>query len=334
VKDGAARVLDSLRRAGGLSHSGGKLSEELGVSRAQIWKHVESLRTRGYGIDALPGEGYRLISTPDRLYPEEIHAGLGTRWLGRNLHWLEETDSTNRVALQLAADGAPHGTAVIAESQSAGRGRLGRSFFSPPGLNLYTSLLLRPDVTLEAAPAFIQATAVAVADAVAETVGEEDAVEIKWPNDVLLAGLKTSGILLELSAEATRIAHLVVGIGVNLNVDRADFPEEFRVTATSLASHLGRPISRVAFTRRLFEGLEEILDLCIEKGFNEVRPRFEARFRMPGRRVRVCSGAGGGPDVVGIVRGIDDMGALLLTEGDGRQTRVLAGDVTLAKEGA
>jgi BirA family biotin operon repressor/biotin-[acetyl-CoA-carboxylase] ligase len=330
VKDGAARVLSFLRRAGGPSQSGVDLSESLGVSRAQIWKHVESLRARGYTIDALRGEGYRLVATPDRLYAEEIEAGLATRWLGRSIHWVEETDSTNRVAIEQAGLGAPHGTAVIAESQTAGKGRLGRSFFSPPGMNLYTSILLRPEVSTEQAPAFIQAAAVAVADAVAETVGDSEAVEIKWPNDVLLGGLKTCGILVELGAEATRVAHLVLGIGVNLNVERADFPDEFRERATSLRTHLGHPVDRVRFVQCLFSHLEEILELCTEKGFNEVRPRFEARFRMPGRRVRVV--AAGSPDREGRVLGIDDMGALRLTLDDGRVERVLAGDVTLAKE--
>jgi BirA family biotin operon repressor/biotin-[acetyl-CoA-carboxylase] ligase len=330
VNDGAARVLTFLRRTGGPSQSGVDLSQSLGVSRAQIWKHVETLRARGYHIDALRGEGYRLIATPDRLYPEQINDGLETRWLGRNLHWLNETDSTNRVAIEQAGLGAPHGTAIIAETQSGGKGRLGRTFYSPAFQNLYTSILLRPDVTTEKAPAFIQASAVAVANTVAEVIGDDDAVEIKWPNDVLLGGLKTSGILVELSAEATRVAHLVLGIGVNLNVDRQDFPDEFRERATSLRSHLGRPVDRVSFTQRLFAHLEEILDVCCQKGFNEVRPRFEARFRMPGRRVRIQEV--GSADREGTVLGIDDMGALLLTLDDGRVERVLAGDVTLAKE--
>ena len=144
MSDGPARVLDALHAAGDRSCSGESLSAALGVSRAQVWKHVETLRARGYTIDALRGAGYRLTETPDRLYPEEILRGLTTRWLGRDVRWLEETDSTNRVALELARGGAAHGTAVIAEAQTAGRGRLGRSFHSPAYLNLYTSIVLRP----------------------------------------------------------------------------------------------------------------------------------------------------------------------------------------------
>ena len=258
-----------------------------------------------------------------------LKKGQSSCWLAREFLWLEETDSTNRVALDQAQAGAPHGSVVIAEAQTAGRGRLGRSFYSPPGLNLYTSVLLRPDISLETAPVFIQASAVAVADTVARFVSDPTSVEIKWPNDVLLSGLKTSGILVELSAEATRVAHLILGIGVNLNVDRESFPEEFRALATSLSSHEGRPIDRIAFARALFESLEETLDLCARKGFNGVRHRFEARFRMPGRHVRVLEADGG--SIEGIVHGIDDMGALLIDRDDGPRERVLAGDVTLAK---
>ncbi|NRA07123.1 MAG: biotin--[acetyl-CoA-carboxylase] ligase [Myxococcales bacterium] len=329
---GSARVLDALRNAGEEPCSGQTLSRELGVSRAQIWKHVEALRGRGYRIQAGSGEGYRLVGTPDRLYPEQILPGLTTTWLGRTLHWFEEVDSTNRVALDLAREGAPHGTAIIAEGQSAGRGRLGRSFFSPPGTNLYTSIILRPEVSLEAAPAFILAAAVGVADAVAATLRDPSAVEIKWPNDVLLDGLKTSGILVELGAEATRVSHLVLGIGVNLNVERESFPSEFRSRATSLASHAGRGIDRIDFTRRLFACLEETLDVGEKSGFEGLRPRFEAYFRMVGRRVSVL--AVDEQETEGRVKGIDHVGALLLVADDGETRRMLAGDVTLCRNSA
>jgi BirA family biotin operon repressor/biotin-[acetyl-CoA-carboxylase] ligase len=330
VSEGPARVLEALRRAGGGVCSGEALSARHGISRAQVWKDVEALRARGYGIEGAAGGGYRLCRVPDRLYPEEVHAGLETRWLARDLRWFESVDSTNRVALELARAGAAHGTTVVAEGQSAGRGRLGRRFFSPPYLNLYTSIVLRPAVSTAAAPGWILASAVGVADAVAGSVGDPGAVEIKWPNDVLLAGLKTCGILMELGAEATRVDHLVLGIGVNLNVAREDFPEEFRHLATSLSSHLGRRVDRVAFARRLYTSLEGVLDRCAEGGFEALRPRFEAWFHMRGRRARVLEP--GGRESAGLVRGIDDDGALLLAADDGTLSRVVAGDVTLVKE--
>jgi BirA family biotin operon repressor/biotin-[acetyl-CoA-carboxylase] ligase len=324
---GADRVLEALREAGDTRCSGADLSAQLGVSRAQIWKHVGGLRKRGYVIQGEPGGGYKLIEIPDRLYANEIARGLNTRWLGRTLQHLDETDSTNAVAQQLAAEGAPAGTAVIAEAQTAGRGRLGRSFYSPPHSNLYMSLVLRPTLEIAQAPTLLLAAGVAVAETVAAVLGDAKSVTIKWPNDVLLDGLKTSGILMELGAEETRISHAILGIGVNLNVDRAGFPDEFRERATSLASHRGGPVDRVDFTQRLLGALEDILDLHAEGGLAAVRPRFDAFFAMVGRAVDVRSFKG--PDLAGIVAGIAADGALEIDVPSGERVRVLAGDVTL-----
>jgi len=329
VRAGPARILDSLRRATGSSCSGETLSEGLGVSRAQVWKHVQTLRSRGYEIHAEAGDGYQLIGIPDRLYPEEISAGLTTRWLAREIHWLDSTDSTNRVAHELARDGAKHGTAVVAEGQTAGRGRLGRSFHSPPYVNVYTSIVLRPYLTTVEAPTWILASAVAVADTVAEFV-DDAAVAIKWPNDVLLSGLKTSGILMELVAEATRVETLILGIGVNLNIDRSTFPDEFRHLATSLASHGGSKIDRIAFARRLYGNLEAALDVCAEQGFDALRSRFNDRFTMRGQKVRVLQQ--NGEELAGTAVGIDAHGALRLATSANDEIRVVAGDVTMAKE--
>jgi BirA family biotin operon repressor/biotin-[acetyl-CoA-carboxylase] ligase len=264
------------------------------------------------------------------LYPEEIAAGLETRWLAREIQYFEEVDSTNRVALELAQAGAAHGTTVIAESQNAGRGRLGRSFFSPPGTNLYTSIVLRPEITTASAPTWILAAAVGVAKAIEETVGKPDEVTIKWPNDVLLSGLKTSGILMELAAEAARVSFLVLGIGVNLNVDRQEFPEEFQARATSLASFLGHPVDRLSFVRCLCAHLEQIFDLTSHLGFEGVIEQFETRFQMRGQQV--CARELDGSKITGVALGIDSDGALRIREACGKESRVIAADVTLAEE--
>jgi len=333
VNAAAARVLGALRAAGTHAVSGASLSDGLRVSRTQIWKHVEALRAAGYAIDGEPGGGYRLVAAADRLYAEEVQPRLHTRWLARNYLWLDDTDSTNRVAAELAREGAAHGTTVVAEGQSAGRGRLGRRFFSPPHLNLYTSIVLRPELDTARAPTTILAAAIAVAESVEAFVPDAGAVEIKWPNDVLLGGLKTSGILMEMDAEATRVSHLVLGIGVNLNVDRAAFPEQFRTLATSLSTQCGGRIDRVAFAARLYDTLECVLDDHASGGFEAVRARFEARFRMRDRRVRVLdAGNGAAPALEGVAAGIDADGALLVDGADGERHRVVAGDVTIAKE--
>ena len=332
MNSGTERVLEALRRTEGEACSGAGLSERLQVSRSQIWKHVETLRAKGYGIEGAPGGGYRLLSVPDRLYPEEILAGLETRWLARDIRYFESIDSTNRVGFDLAREDAAHGTVVIAEAQTAGRGRLGRSFYSPPHRNLYTSVVLRPALSANDAATVILAAAIAVAETVARSLGSRGAVEIKWPNDVLLDGLKTSGILMELSAEATRVGFLILGIWVNLNVDRNDFPEDFRPLATSLFSHSGHSVDRAHFTRRLFGTLEGVLDVHAQRGWSALEPRFREFFRMLGRRIRVSDLAKG--ETTGVCRGIDPDGALHLEGEDGERIRVLAGDVTIIKDGA
>ncbi len=329
ASDGAARVLEILDDCRGNARSGQALSEELGVTRAQIWKHVERLRGRGYTIEGERGGGYSLVGRPDRLYPEEIQTGLETRQLAREIHYFDSTDSTNRIAFDLARAGAEHGTTVVAETQTAGRGRLGRSFFSPQYQNLYTSIILRPQLDTARAPTLIPSAAIAVAEAIAETVRDPNSVEIKWPNDVQLAGLKTSGILMEMSAEATRVDFAILGIGVNLNVERGELPEEFRERATSLRTHDGRPIARAAFARQLYTRLEEVLDLHARDGFAALRPRYDARFAMRGRRIRICEMDGS--TLVGTAAGIADDGALELEHDGGGTRRVIAGDVTLVR---
>jgi BirA family biotin operon repressor/biotin-[acetyl-CoA-carboxylase] ligase len=331
VNGGPARILDALRRAGGQTCSGETISSQFGISRAQVWKHVEALRTRGYTIDGDPGGGYRLSEIPDRLYAEEIRVGLETSWLATEIHYFETVDSTNRVALDLARSGSAHGTTVVADQQTAGRGRLGRSFFSPPAVNLYTSIVLRPKIHTAEAPTWILAAAVSVAQTIEQTLDIPGGAEIKWPNDVLLGGLKTSGILMELGAEATQVDFLVLGIGVNLNVDRKHFPDEFRNHATSLASHSGRPVDRLAFARHLYGNLETTLNVCTDRGFEGVRAEFDARFEMRGKRISVLELDGS--ELRGSALGIDDDGALRLGLDSGDVRRVIAGDVTLAKEG-
>ena len=332
MSDRPARVLEALRLADDAWLSGEALSGQLGVSRAQVWKHVQALRKRGYEIAGEAGGGYHLVSAPDRLFADEVLRGLDTRWIAQDFHYLESTDSTNRVAFELAGQGAPHGTVVVAEGQTAGRGRLGRTFFSPPHRNLYTSVVLRPEVRLAQAPTLILAAAVAVAEAVGATVGDPDAASIKWPNDVQLGGRKTAGILMELHAEATRVGFLILGIGVNLNVQQREFPEELRDVATSLATFSGHSVDRAAFTRRLYGTLEEVMDQFASTGFEGVRPRFEARFHMPGRHVEITE-ADGSSKLSGVALGIDVDGSLRVRTEDGRETRVVAGDVTLTASG-
>jgi BirA family biotin operon repressor/biotin-[acetyl-CoA-carboxylase] ligase len=251
-----------------------------------------------------------------------------TAWLAREVVWFAEIDSTNRHALALAAEGADHGTAVIAEAQTAGRGRLGRAFFSPPHANLYVSFVLRPRGSAMTLGTLPLAVGVALAESVAAELGDPARVELKWPNDVLVDAKKVSGILLERASPSADTA-LILGIGVNLNVDPATFPDEFRARASSLSALAGRRIDRPRFAAALFARLESALDLHAAGGFAALRPRFDALFRMVGRRVRVSDAAERVRE--GVVLGVGADGSLRLGTYEGEE-RLLAGDVTVLKE--
>ncbi len=277
-----AKILDVLRAKTHTYISGEQLSRELNMSRTAVWKHVNALRALGYRVEAITSMGYKLISSPSLLLPLEIKNGLKTEFIGHNIHWEYEVVSTNTLALQLAEKGASEGTVVVSECQKQGRGRMGRTWQSQPEIGIYLSLILRPNFVPMKAPSITFMSAIAVVEALERTLGIQ--ASIKWPNDVLIRRRKTSGILMESSTEGTRIAFAVLGIGINLNVDREIFPEEFRSLATSLSSELGHSVDRIAFTRRLFENLETQLDRHAEGGFDAVRPRFEAFFGCAGSR--------------------------------------------------
>ena len=251
-----------------------------------------------------------------------IQGALGTKRLGTKFHYFQEIDSTNSHARRLAETGAPEGEVVIAERQFEGRGRLGRSWESPPYCNLYFSLLLRPALAPVHAPQMTLMAAVALADTVAAFVVEPPA--IKWPNDILLQGRKVAGILTESSCDAKRIEFVILGIGVNLNFPRERMPETIRDRATSLMEVGGKSFSRENFLRRLIQDLDRCYGILEDFGFDAIAPRWEAYFALRGRRVRVEMI----DEVIsGTATGIDGDGALLLEAEDGVLRRVLAGDV-------
>ncbi len=310
-----------LREAGG-PLSGEELARRLGCSRAAVWKRMASLRRRGYRIEGRPAGGYTLAAVPDRLGPAELAPHLTGRW--RRVHAFDEVDSTQQVARDLARAGAPEGTIVIAERQTAGRGRFGRQWHSPPGLNLYCSILLRPPLAPGAVPQIALVAGVAAAAAIVEETGARPA--IKWPNDVLLAGKKVVGVLVEMESEMERVHHVIAGIGVNLNAPLASFPRELRAKASSLLVVGGRRVDRAAFTGRLLAALEARYGRFLSAGFSSVRAEWESFSCLTGTAVRVAGPEG---EIAGRVLGVDDDGALRLVEAGGRVVRVVAGEVTL-----
>lgn len=301
------------------------MARRLGCSRAAVQKHVAALRRRGYQIAARRAEGYRLVAGPDRLSPAELSSRLTGTW--RRVEWFETIDSTQRIARELARDGAPEGTVVVAETQTAGRGRLGRSWHSPPGLNLYLSIVLRPPLPPAEVPQLALVAGLAVADAVIATTAL--AAQIKWPNDVVIGDRKVAGVLTEMEAEMDGVHYAIAGIGVNVNATASTFPPELRDKATSLREALGRPVDRAGFTARLLADFEARYSRFLAQGLGAMRSDWEALSSLNGRVVTVAGPAGA---MTGRVLGLDEDGALRLDAG-GRVERIVAGEVTIRAGG-
>ncbi|HOE60458.1 MAG TPA: biotin--[acetyl-CoA-carboxylase] ligase [Kiritimatiellia bacterium] len=305
-------ILTALRQAAGGEVSSRALCDRLGVSRAAIWKRIEALRGLGYGISASPRRGYRLESVPDLPHAAEVLPLLSTRRIGRDCRYVAETGSTNRDAAVLAQAGAEEGLVVTAGSQHAGRGRMTRVWFSPAGVNLYFSLVLRPAVEPLRAASLPLVAGLAVAEAVADLAPELQPA-VKWPNDILVAGRKLCGILCEMQAEIDCVRHIVLGVGVNVNLERASLPEEIRSRATSLRMACGRSFSRAAVLAAILNHFEPLYDQWLRKGLEPLITRLDARDALRGRMITLESG--GGQTLRGRADGIQADGALrLVTE--------------------
>ena len=287
-------VLALLREQEGAFVSGEEISHRLGLSRAAIWKAVDALRREGYTVEARTGRGYRLLDAPDVLTAPEIRRFLGeTVRVGRTLVCLAEVDSTNLRARQLAAEGAADGTVVVADRQTAGRGRLGRSFQSPGGQGIYLTALLRPDLPPERLSPVTAMAGVAVCRAVERLCGVSPG--LKWPNDPVLDGKKLCGILTELSleGETARVQELVLGIGINVSQRPEDFTPEVREIATSLVQALGHAVSRPALAAEI---IREVDRLCAALAAGETGPylaEYRRRCVNLGRTVRLLRPDGG-----------------------------------------
>lgn len=321
------RILELFRQSSEGYLSGEEICRDLGISRTAVWKQIRQLRDLGYEIEAVPSKGYSLRSSPDTLIPSEVKAGLETVSVGRDIVFFEKTDSTNLQARALAEQGAAEGLVVIADQQSEGKGRMGRFWVSPPRVNLYLSVLLRPAIELQNVTQITFLSAVAVAEAI-EASGSFKP-QLKWPNDVLLNGKKVAGLLNELNAETEQLHFLILGIGVNLNMTNDQFPSNLRAPATSLLIEGSREVSRLVFVRTLLEHIDRLYRLYLAEGFSPILQAWEKRCRMIGRKVEVDFQHS---RLVGTVKGLDEAGALMLSLANGAEERILAGDVKLLDE--
>jgi BirA family transcriptional regulator, biotin operon repressor / biotin---[acetyl-CoA-carboxylase] ligase len=321
------QILTALRAAGDGAVSGADLSQRLHVSRAAIWARIEDLRSLGYDIEASPHRGYRLLSTPDVLHADDLISRLGrTKVIGRDIRVFQETTSTNDVIEKLAHDGVKEGVVVFAESQSRGRGRLGRKWMSPARRGLWFSVLLRPDLRPQEATRLTIASATALRRAIAAQTGLEPA--IKWPNDILVHGRKVAGILVELNAELDRIKYVVLGIGVDVNLNAADFPAELRKLATSLKAELDKPVSRPELAVALLRELDRDYARAVGGQFAAVADEWEAHGTTIGQNVVIRMGE---RQIRGRAESLGEDGELLLRTDHGHLERVVGGDVALEK---
>ena len=305
--------------------SGAQLAEELAISRAAVWARIEELRQTGYAIEAGPHFGYRLVSSPDALHADDLLARLGqARVIGRDIRVFEQTTSTNDVIEKLARDGVREGVVVFAESQTKGRGRLGRKWMSPTHEGLWFSVLLRPALSPQETTQLTVASATALRRAI-KTVTDLTA-DIKWPNDLLIGGKKVVGILTEMSAEMDRVRHVILGIGVDVN--QQEFPPELSKLATSLKIEAGEEIDRAELAKEMLRELDLDYARIGECKFSAVADEWEAGCATLGRNVSVQMGS---RLISGRAESLDDDGALLVRTEHGHLERIIGGDVTLEK---
>jgi BirA family biotin operon repressor/biotin-[acetyl-CoA-carboxylase] ligase len=303
------------------------LSHKLGVSRAAVWARIEDLRAIGYEIEASPHQGYRLLLTPDVLHADDLLARLGKRKvIGRDIRVFQETTSTNDIVEKLARDGVKEGVVVFAESQTKGRGRLGRKWVSPAKKGLWFSVLLRPRLRPQETTQLTVTSAVAVRRAIAVHTHLNPA--IKWPNDIVLEDRKVAGILTELSAELDRVKYVILGIGVDVNQSPGDFPPDLRRAATSLAAELAQTVSRAELAVAILRELDEEYARLSAGGFPAIADEWETHCGTLGVEVLIRTG---NRQIRGRAESLGEDGALLVRTEHGHLERVVGGDVSLEK---
>ena len=319
------KLLNHLQSKPGKWISGETLSRHLAVSRSAINKHIKKLRQDGYQIESVTRKGYRLEETHNLITVEGIQTNLGTQIFGRKtLAVLKAIDSTNQQAKQMAAQGEPEGTVVVAESQHSGRGRKGREWISPPGSGIYASLILRPQIPPSDAPGITLMTAVAVAESL---MAISDApFRIKWPNDILVNGKKIAGILTEISTEMDSVDYIVVGIGINVNTRISNFPQQLRGRVTSLFTETGQLFPVMAVLQNLLRRFETWYLRFQQDGFGQIRDRWKSLSEIIGKDVVIQKV---GENVQGRIIDIDHGGVLLLQDRQERIHRIFSGDLIL-----
>lgn len=321
-----AQILAALRSVDD-SVSGAELAQQLRISRAAVWARIEELRSLGYDIEASPHKGYRLLNAPDVLHADDLLSRLGKiRIVGRDIRVFQETTSTNDIIEKLAYDGVKEGVVVFAESQTKGRGRLGRKWVSPARKGLWFSALLRPKLRPQAVTQLTIAAATALVRAIHSETGLD--LEIKWPNDIYLHGKKVAGILTEMNGELDTVKYVILGIGVDVNLGANEFPADLRKVATSLRIELGETLDRAELAAEILRELDRDYGRIGSGQFEALADEFETACKTIGRDVAITVGE---RCLRGRAESLDADGALLLRTQHGHLERIIGGDVTVEK---
>ena len=316
------KILQILRETDGFI-SGQEICSRLGVSRTAVWKAIKQLREEGYDIVAVNNKGYRLEQAPDVIYEQELRSLLHTKWFGNRILYFDSIDSTNNELKRQAETQVCHGLLAVAEEQTAGRGRRGHGWVSPPGTGIWFSFLLKPEVSPDKASMLTLVAAMAVARAITDTTGLES--QIKWPNDIVVNKKKVCGMLTELSAEMTQINYVVIGIGINAN--NREFPDEIKETASSLFIESGKPVKRAAVIEAVGRYFEQYYDEFIKVGdLSLIMDEYNGMLANAGKQVRIISNDS---EEVYTAIGINPQGELVVKDADGNVKDIRSGEVSV-----
>lgn len=307
-----ADILAFLKKNSSHFTSSREISEALSITRHIVYDSISFLRDCGYVIETSRNQGRKLIKSPDSLLPVEIAAGLKCRTIASRIYSYKSVDSTNITAHNLAKNGLPEGTLIIADSQKKGRGRMGRKWHSPSGKGLYFSLLLRPELPPDKIAGLSLATGLALIRAIDIAAGIQ--TQMKWPNDILYKKKKLAGILVELVAELDRVEYMIVGIGINVNHTKRDFPLSLQLKSTSLKLINRKAVSRTALLQEVLVQFESLYRLFCLHGFKYLRSELIEHSAVINKRVALSAGK---QKITGLAIGFDDIGGLIVKSKNG-----------------
>jgi BirA family transcriptional regulator, biotin operon repressor / biotin---[acetyl-CoA-carboxylase] ligase len=302
--------------------SGQEISEQLKISRSAIWKHMKELEKDGYVIEAKRNKGYRIIQSPGKVSENTVQWGLETKWLGKSIIHRETVTSTQIIAHQLAMNNAPHGTVVIADEQTAGKGRLNREWFSAKNKGIWLSIIIRPAILPYLAPQLTLLTATVLADVLRKNLDLNP--KIKWPNDIIVQDKKVSGILTEMQAEQDRVQYIVIGIGMNVNQKLEEIPDDIQSKATSLMIQTGRNLDITNLIQKILISFEKTYEEYSNHGFPIIKERWESYGYRLGEKTKIKTFQSVQD---AILIGIADDGALLAKYNDGEVKRIYSGEI-------